>query len=859
MLRLCTLGQVELVRGAPPVAEPVPAQAKRLAVLVYLAAATPRGFHRRDTLLALFWPELDQDEARRALRQALHHLRNALGDGVVVNRGDELVGLAEGRLWCDAVAFECALEAGRAAEALSLYRGEFLPGFFVSEASAEFEQWIDRTRAHLRARATEAACAAAEAAEADGRIVEAATLARRAYDLSPDDEKILRRLLGLLDRAGERAGALRAYGEFARRLEAEYGAEPAAETQALVRSIRARSEGKEIDADSSLGERDLAAAGRDEPQALPGAGARATRSPFRRRAVVTGLTVLVGATAFALVRGRPADRSPPTDDAPRLAVLPFESFGAPEDAFFAEGVTDEIRGKLAALPGLRVIAGASTREYKNSKRPLGEIGAELGVRYVLTGKLQWEKDSAGIRRVRVSPELVETGTGTTEWRQSYDARLWDVFQVQSQIAEHVADALGVEVRAKDRPVLVAKPTASVAAYEAYLRGRDELVAVRGFPGVRRAIEHFRTAVRLDSSFALAWAWLAQAQLRDIRTGVGEGEDSTTRPIRLAAERALRLAPSLPEGHLALANYYSGVLLDYPRAIEQYALGLVATPNDPELLSGLADVEQGRGEWEQAIEHLRRALELDPRSRRSLLRLHRAYLWLRRYPEALATAERVIAVQPQHALPHQGKVMVHLARGDLASARAALRAAEAPVGQAALVTFMAWNWDLYWPLTEAQQQRLLRATPADFDGDTAAYWFAMEDIHELRGDTALARAYAETTLVRLREATRAGNQDPQNHIKLGIAHALLGHRADAVREGRLAVSMVPTERDAYLGAYALHQLARIETLVGEADSAGAHLEALLRIPYFVSRGWLRVDPTWRALRGTPRFERLVAQP
>jgi serine/threonine-protein kinase len=307
----------------------------------------------------------------------------------------------------------------------------------------------------------------------------------------------------------------------------------------------------------------------------------------------------------------------------------------------------------------------------------------------------------------------------------------------------------------------------------------------------------------------------------------------------------------------LASYYNAVLLDNPRAAEQYALGLAASPNNADLLSGLADALLARGEWNRSLEHLERAAEMDPRSRLTLLRLHRAYLWLRRYPEALRTAERIIAVRPQHPLSHQAKVMVQLAKGDLGSAHAALQAAAPQVGEAQLVAFMALNWDLYWALTDTQQDLLLRSTPAEFDGDTVAYWYAMEDIHHFLGNDARARAYADTTLARLRAQGPPASVDAQYHIKLGIAYALLGRRADAVREGRVAVKLVPVTRDSYLGAYALHQLARIEALAGEPDSAVAHLSALLEVPYFVSRDWLRIDPTWRPLRDNPRFARLIA--
>ena len=172
LLRLNTFGRLELLPSDQPGTSPIAVQPKRLALLAYLALATPRGFQRRDLLLGLFWPDLDSEEARRALRQALHHLRQCLPDGALVSRADEVVGIAEGALWCDAVALEEALAAGRAAHALELYRADFLEGFFVSEVSSEFEQWIDRTRSGLRRRAAQAAQSLAEQEEKAGNAVD---------------------------------------------------------------------------------------------------------------------------------------------------------------------------------------------------------------------------------------------------------------------------------------------------------------------------------------------------------------------------------------------------------------------------------------------------------------------------------------------------------------------------------------------------------------------------------------------------------------------------------------------------------------------------------------------------------------
>jgi serine/threonine-protein kinase len=216
----------------------VPAQPKRLALLAYLAAAVPYGFHRRDTLLALLWPESDQEHARTALRKAVHFLRQELGREVVASRGDEELGLAATRVWCDVREFAARLDQGALTEALSLYQGDLLPGLFVSEAP-EFERWLEEERAGLRARAAEAAWTLAGRLERDENVEEAARWGRWAWARAPDDERGVRRLIGLLARLGDRIGALRVYEEFADRLARDYEAAPSTETRQLVDAVRA--------------------------------------------------------------------------------------------------------------------------------------------------------------------------------------------------------------------------------------------------------------------------------------------------------------------------------------------------------------------------------------------------------------------------------------------------------------------------------------------------------------------------------------------------------------------------------------------------------------------------------------------
>src|SRR3989442_5002811 len=239
MIELRLLGSLSLIGADGREVRALLGQPRRLALLAYLAAATPPGFHRRDSLLALFWPELDQEHARAALRQALHVVRDGLGADAVASRGDEEIGLDFAQVSCDVAAFERALGGGRLEEALDLHRGALLEGFFISDAP-EFERWLETARARLQQAAAGAARTLTERYEIRADLTAAAQWARRAIELAPSDEGLVRRLMTLLDRQGDRAGALEVYAAFARRIAAEYDAEPAAETQALLAAVRAR-------------------------------------------------------------------------------------------------------------------------------------------------------------------------------------------------------------------------------------------------------------------------------------------------------------------------------------------------------------------------------------------------------------------------------------------------------------------------------------------------------------------------------------------------------------------------------------------------------------------------------------------
>jgi TolB-like protein/Flp pilus assembly protein TadD len=585
----------------------------------------------------------------------------------------------------------------------------------------------------------------------------------------------------------------------------------------------------------------------------------AARTPRRVPSALAFVLGLLVTATMGMLLWRQAHRADPAgaDGSRVVAVLPFENLGGADQEYFADGVTDAIRGKLAAIQGLQVIARSSSSAYRGSGKSPSQIADELGAQYLLTGTVRWERDASG-NRVQVSPELVQIRSGgapTTQWQQPFNAGITDVFQVQADIAKQVAEALDLQLGESQRVVLSERPTANLAAYDAYLRG-EELYDRGGADPVstRTAIEAYERAVALDTGFVLAWAKLSRAYSQLYGNG-GASADVAER-ARGAAQRALALAPGRPEALLALGDYYSYVPSDNTKALEQYALAQRTAPNHAEILSGAALSELSLGRWEESLAHFRHALALDPRSPRTAVRTARTLLWLRRYPEALAAADRAVALGPGVATIFENKVMVALAQGDLAEGRRILAAPPAGMDPTNLVTAMAQFWDLFWVLDEAQQRLLLLLPPSAFGESREGWGLALAGTYALRGDLAHSRAYADSARIALEEKL-AAQEDAQLHVLLGTALAYLGRREEAVREGRRAVAMLPLSKDAFSGAYVQHQLARIYILVGQPDQALEQLEPLLRAPYFLSPGWLRIDPTFDPLRKHPRFQRLLA--
>lgn len=582
------------------------------------------------------------------------------------------------------------------------------------------------------------------------------------------------------------------------------------------------------------------------------------------------LTVIGGAIAVhrssmlmeQRIRAQAAARESASAGPPKatmLAVLPFENLGRPEDEYVADGLTDEVRDKLTALPGLQVIARSSSAQYKKTRKPTPQIGQELGVHYLLTATVRWEGKSnlPGARRVRVSPEVIQVEQGrapTTKWAQPFDAEWSDLFQVQTDIATRVARALGVVLGTQAQQKLAQVPTRNPTAYEAFLRA--EAAKQSSDPlNLRRALPYYEQAVALDTGFVLAWAQLSQAHsiiYANSTPTPGEAEAA-----RRAADRALELAPNQSDGHLARGLYYGAVRGDHVRAVEEYTQASRLAPGNAEPLFPMATDEMSLGRWDAALRHLEDAERLDPRSAKTPWVRGYALLWLRRYPEAIRAFDRGLALAPSNSSNIAGKVMAFLGQGDLAGARGVLDSLPKEIDPASLVALMTQYYELEWVLGEAQRTLLLRLKPADFDGDRGVWGLVFARTYALRGDQGRARAYADSARQSFEEQLRAEPDNPDRHAFLGLALAYLGRKAQAIREGERAVALLPATKDAYVGPDLQRQLARIYIVVGEPDKALDQLVGLLRIPYYLSPGWLRVDPNFETLRIYPRFQRLLA--
>ncbi len=859
-IRLQTLGGLAAFAGHQPLGGNAQ-QPRRLAVLAILARAGDRGVSR-DRLAGLLWGEIEEERARRNLNQALYALRQDLGAEEAI-LGTRDLRLNPDLIDVDLAAFEVARRSGALEEAARLYGGHFLGDFHLPGIPA-FARWAEGEREALATDYRAILIAVAAAATRRSDLAAAVHWWRRLAALDPTDTRAAVGVMRALAAAGDVAGALRhaeIFGQIHAR-ELDLPADPmVADLAARIRRgegvppATALLEGPELEQPAPAVVPPL-----PSPPAAAGSTERvpSERSPLSLRALLLGIAaLLVGGVLLSSSRRPPVAVSPLR----RIAVLPFENQGDSADGYFADGMTDELRGKLTAIPGLEVVASLSSNDYRGTAVRLPEVASALGVEYLLVGKIRWQRDSAGASRVRVSPELIRIAPGaapTTRWQYSFDTTLTDVFRVQADIAGRVASALDLVLADSARRDLMARPTENLAAYDEFLKGEAAAEYMKADQaGLRRAIEFYQRAVTLDTGFAQAWSQLSRARTSLYSNGVPDPELGVR--ARQAAERARRLKPADPLVYLALGDYYGSVNpVDNRRAMIEYERGLALAPDQVDLLTAAATTETSLGRWDGVASRLARAAALDPRSVSAARRQTAVNLFLRNYAAADSAADRAIALAPGNPTVASLKVMVAVARGDLPAARRLIRTMLASIDPEVLYPFLAYYQDLYWILDDQQQVRVMALPVSSFDNDRAGWAMVRAGLSQLRGDRPGLRIYADSARLALLEQTGAAPEDGQRRVLLGVALAYLGRKDEAVQEGRRGLELMPISRDGYFGPYVQLQLARIYILVGEPELALDQLEPLLKVPFYLSPGWLRIDPTFDPLRSHPRFRRLVGR-
>jgi TolB-like protein/DNA-binding SARP family transcriptional activator len=628
MIEFRLLGALQLTDAEGREVKSLLTRPRRLALLAYLAAATPRGLHRRDTLLALFWPELDQEHARAALRQALHIVRGALGADVLVTRGDEEIGLDVDRVACDVVAFDRAVAAGRFAEAVDAYRGPLLAGFFIPGAG-EFESWLERERARLQRAASSSAGALVEQGEAAGDLRGAVEWARHAARLAPHEEDPLRHLVTLLDRLGDRAGAVDAYDEFAKRLAGDLETEPAAETQALLAAVRARATVGPVESPSRP-RAGVAPAAPAPGVAAPPAPRRAALWPRLSGTGVLGLLLAASAGGWP---GRPAPRRGPIR---AVAVLPLESLsGDSLQGWFADGMTEALITDLGRISALRVSSRSAVTQARGTARPLRDVVRDLQVDAVVEGGVQRAGDS-----VRVDLRLIDGPSGYQLWAGRIAASVRDRFAIEDSVARSVAGALGVSLTPAEQRALRTAPTGNQQADELYLRAKVRIRhETRADDSV--AIALLERAVALDPGFAVAHAALAHAYA--LRVNQFAPDDSAARERAfVSVERALRLNPDLAEAHSVSAGLVWGVSRQFAteRAIAEDRRALALNPNLSDAHHHLGTIYLHIGMLDKAVAEFQQALALNPFDANAQRRIGIAQIYRGQYADGYATFRRV---------------------------------------------------------------------------------------------------------------------------------------------------------------------------------------------------------------------------
>ncbi|MFI5166976.1 MAG: protein kinase [Thermoanaerobaculales bacterium] len=591
----------------------------------------------------------------------------------------------------------------------------------------------------------------------------------------------------------------------------------------------------------------------------------------KRRWQVAGGVALVGIAAVSLLvwRGRgpqgpaTAAQAAPGRKPVRIVVLPFDNLGAPEDAYFAAGMTEEITSRLANVQGLGVISRTSALGDTRGGKTVKEIGTELGVDYVLKGSVRWERRQGHESRVRITPQLIRVADDTDVWSDSYDRVIADVFAMQSEVAENVVKAMGVTLLPHEQTTLKEASTNDLEAYDLYLRGQELAKGGEDRWHVEGGLQKFQAAVDRDPHFAQALAGLATSHLLMYWYYFDRNPERLGK-AKEAAERAVELRPDLAETHTALGFFFYQGLLDYPRALNEYAAALKIQPNSSETLAGVGYVLRRQGHWADSAEQLSKALEFDPKNADLLVNFGETCALARRYADADRAYALAIALSPQWAELYADEAWLQVQwHGDVQKAQAVLDEAGQVAGLTDDSGFVASS-ALELALLRRDFQGALRQLESEtrhaFDNQFQYLPIPLlrGQVQMLAGEHDLARRSFEAARLELEQKVAEDRADARFHSSIGIAYAGLGRRVEAVREGRLGCELMPASKDAYRALSRLEDLALVYTMVGQTSEAIVHLDDLLARSGWFTANLLRLEPRWDPLRSDPKFQALLTR-
>jgi serine/threonine protein kinase len=582
----------------------------------------------------------------------------------------------------------------------------------------------------------------------------------------------------------------------------------------------------------------------------------------RRWAFVVALfsIVIVAVLSFLFLKGA-KDVIPLGNK--RLVVLPFENLGSPEDEYFADGITDEITACLNRISQLDVIARSSAVQYKKTEKSIQEIGEDLSVDYILTGTVRWQRLKKEESRVRITPTLISASDVTQIWADSYEKMFTDVFQIQSEIAKQVADALNIALLEPERKALDTMPTNNSDAYEYYLRGNHYFYygSIEKQP-LFSSIDMFEKAVKLDPNFAQAYIKLSMAHASAYWEHFDHTEERVLK-AKQALDKAIQLAPDLPETHMASGTYYYHCKLEYENALSQFKIILEKQPKNSEALALFGYVQRRMGNFNATISYLKKALEIDPLSSLTAYNIGFTYSLIRNYQEAENYYNKAISLSQNFIHPYSEKAQLYLLwEGDTKKARAVLE--EVSRNRSSLDEHLiVYPWILVEIFDGEYREALNRLSQVHAEAFQYETFFVPKaqlyaQIYGLMGEKQEEQKYYNLDRIYLESEIKEKPDDSRLYSALGIAYAGLGYKEKAIKEAEKAVKLLPISKEAVRGYMRVRDLALVFTMVGEYEKAIDQIEYLLDIPGKLSIPFLLIDSSWASLRHHPRFQHLISR-